>query len=122
MVLRDTGQCWFMVGLDLKGFFQPQQFCDSADKHWARPGCLVWKAQVWLFLFWASNPTFLSLRMVNAQHSFSVTHEIPSPLLFASLYVIVSLFISSFFTNLPRDQAHTSYVWQLQLSADTKDD
>lgn len=60
--------------------------------------------------------------MVNAQHSFSVAREIPSPLLFASLYVIVLLFISFFFTNLPRDQAHMSYVWQLQLSADTKDD
>lgn len=30
-------QGWFMVGFDLKGFFQAKQFSDPADKHWV--GC-----------------------------------------------------------------------------------
>lgn len=32
-------QCWFMIGLDFKDFFQPKQLCDSADKHWV--GCFA---------------------------------------------------------------------------------
>lgn len=103
-------QCCFMAGFDLKGFFQPEQFWDSADKHW-----VGWFGKLRFVYFSSGHQTQLfSLWEWSMPNTISVC-KTPH-------FIFVSLFVSSFFTDLPGDQAHMSYMWQLQLSADTKDD